>query len=104
MVEKIKQHLQDDKQVLANMGNEDKSDDKLKQYIIANAKQYLDNVNGGIEDEVVFGWARHFYIESEEVISKEMKDYYIKPTKATKPTKKTTTEENKSNQLSLFEL
>lgn len=49
-----------------------KKPEDLEDYIMFKAKKKLDGKAGAIKDEVVFGWALHFYHEPENVIDKEM--------------------------------
>lgn len=73
MIKTIKKLLKDDKQVQKRMLLKDKNDKDLEKYINFKANKYLNNINGAIKDDVVIGWAIHFYIESKETIDKEMK-------------------------------
>lgn len=103
MIEKIKNAIQDDDQVLKGMEDKEKTDDLLKTYIMSKAREHLDNENGAIEDEIVYGWAKHFYIEPLEEIQKENKELQPKP----KPQKKEQPKpqpKKESNQLSIFDL
>lgn len=80
MVKKIKE--------LLSNGNDlnivDERDDNLNTYITTKAKEYLQSKNGAIEDSIVLGWARHFYIESQEDINKEILE--LSPVKKEVPT------------------
>jgi hypothetical protein len=94
LVETIKTMLSD-----AQLDLEPKRDQQLDDYIIAKAKKELKGKNGAIDDQTVLSWARHFYLESQEDIDKEIKELrgksYIKQSvnkpvtrKETKPDKK----------------
>lgn len=107
MIEKIKNHIIKDEQVKKGMENEEKTDELLERYIVSKAREYLDSVNGGIEDEIVYGWAKHFYIEPLEELEKEMEDLRYVPVKQTQEPKKTVVKQEpkkEDNQLSLFDL
>jgi len=69
MIEKIKELLSSDLEL--NIDSE--RDEKLIQYINYKAEIHLNRKNGGIEDSIVIGWARHFYLETQENIDKEIK-------------------------------
>lgn len=73
MIKTIKELLKDDKQVQERILLKFKNDKELEKYINFKAGKYLKNINGAIKDDVVLGWAIHFYIESKETIDKEMR-------------------------------
>ena len=73
MIKMIKELLKNDQTVQERMLLEEKTDKDLIKYINFKAKEHLNSVNGGIEDNIVSGWAIHYYIESKETIDKEMK-------------------------------
>lgn len=104
MIEKIKNAIKDDDQVSKGMQDKEKTDDLLKTYILAKAREYLHNENGAIEDEVVYGWAKHFYIEPLEEIKKEREE--LQPETKPQPKKESKPEPKKkeNNQLSIFDL
>ena len=58
----------------------DQAKDNLENYIMFRARKVLDGKAGAVEDEVVYGWARHYYEEPQSVIDEEMK-----PIKVEKP-------------------
>lgn len=47
-------------------------DKELQTYIMWRGKKELLGVSGYVDDEIVIGWARHFYLESQESINEEM--------------------------------
>lgn len=59
----------------------DPAKDKLKDYIMFRAKKHLDGKDGAVEDEVVYGWARHYYEEPQSVIDEEIKPPKTEPKK-----------------------
>lgn len=59
-----------------------KTDDQLKRYVMFRAKKELEGKPGAVEDEVVYGWARHFYEEPLEVLKEEID---VKPEPGVKP-------------------
>ncbi len=59
-----------------------KTDEQLEKYVMFRAKKELNGKNGAVADEVVFGWARHFYEEPIEMINEEMN---VKPESLAKP-------------------
>lgn len=78
-----------DLDIIERFEDVDKDDKKLEAYLTFKAKKELNSKSGGLPDDMVVGWARHFYLESDEVISKEMKpDTPVSP-----PTKVKTPEE-----------
>lgn len=66
MIDKIKELLEKDKFI--KFDNEEKSDEQLKDYIMWKAKKYLDGKPGAIEEDVVVGWAKHYYLEPNDEI------------------------------------
>lgn len=60
------------------LSNEDltidsKRDKGLNDYIVTKAHKELNGKHGGLSDDIVLSWARHFYLESQETIDKEIK-------------------------------
>lgn len=51
-----------------------KKTQRMTYYVTEKARQYLKGKDGYIDPNIVFGWARHFYEESETVINNELKD------------------------------
>ena len=79
-----------DTEILDKFDSEGKDDKALDKYITFKAKKELNSKSGALPDEVVLGWARHFYLESKETIDKEMK---VEKPKATPAEPKKTKEE-----------
>lgn len=51
--------------------DEEKSAIGLMEYILSKAKAEINGNAGMIENDVVFGWAVHYIIESEDILKKE---------------------------------
>lgn len=108
----IKAHLdkmaQQDAAFAERYNDESKSLDKCVQYIISEARKQAKGSCAAVEDNVVFGWAVHYYQEKAVLIDKtakakvvtpkQDKPKEIKPIKAIVKDKK----ENKCVQLDLF--
>jgi hypothetical protein len=104
MIKRIKSMLGDDPEVLKNMDHIDKNDKALNDYIIYRAKKKLDGNNGYVSDDMVIGWAKHFYLESKETIDKEMERSPIKKAKSSIVVPKLSKSKSDNNQLSIFDL
>ena len=81
MIKTIKKLLNDDKLVQERMKDKEKNDKDLIKYINYQAKKHLKSKNGGIEDEIVIGWAKHYYIEKNSDIEFFKKPVVIKLSK-----------------------
>ena len=81
MIKMIKELLKDDKLVQERMKDKEKNDKDLIKYINDQAKKHLKSKNGGIEDEIVVGWAKHYYIEKNSNIYFFKKEVIIKVSK-----------------------
>ena len=81
MIKMIKELLKDDKLVQERMKDKEKNDKDLIKYINDQAKKHLKSKNGGIEDEIVVGWAKHYYIEKNSDIEFFKKPVVIKLSK-----------------------
>lgn len=92
--------------------NEDQMESCIS-YIEKKAKDYLDSKNGAIKDEIVFGWAREYFILGEaeiDRIEKEKEEAERKEREAKKAEekkkadeKKFLEEQHKDGQVSLFD-
>lgn len=74
----IKDHLlklaESDQQLnesLSKIDSNQKSFDEMFKYIIQKANIELEGKNGAISDQVVFGWAIHYFTESKETLELE---------------------------------
>ena len=81
MIKMIKELLKDDKLVQERMKDKEKNDKDLIKYINDQAKNHLKSRNGGIKDEIVVGWAKHYYIEKNSDIEFFKKPVVIKLSK-----------------------
>jgi hypothetical protein len=104
-----------DPQLDESLNNPEKSFEKCWTYISAKAKKELENKSGAISSVVVFGWAIHYFTESDETLAEESKQLGIvqrKPVSETpvvpqapKPTpvvQKPSVVKQSSSQLDLF--
>lgn len=71
-IEFLNEQIKTDEQLRAAIDKEEKTIEKLWRYIETKAKKVLNNKNGGIEKSEVYGWAIHYFIESEETINEEL--------------------------------
>lgn len=107
-----------DEQLQESLKNPDKSFEKCWAYIMEKAKTHLKNQSGHVMPSIIFGWAIHYFIESNEIIEKEVgkiKDAKVPTNKATSETKhvqdkksntKKTTDQDKTpfERMSIFDL
>lgn len=59
-----------DVQLAEGLKNEKKTYDGMENYIINEAKKHLDNKNGAIKDDIIYGWAVHYwtdYVETDVI-------------------------------------
>lgn len=92
--------------------NEDQMESCIS-YVEKKAKEYLDSKNGAIKDEIVFGWAREYFILGEaeiDRIEKEKEEAERKEREAKAAEEKKKADENKfleeqhkGGQVSLFD-
>lgn len=68
LVKDIKKMLADEDIII-----DPKRDTNLNKYIVAKAAKVLNSKHGALSDETVLSWARHFYLELQEDIDKELK-------------------------------
>ncbi|MDG0887886.1 Dam family site-specific DNA-(adenine-N6)-methyltransferase [Paracholeplasma manati] len=87
-IEAIKQYLMTKsetdtqlKQAIESMEDNKKSYQSMWDYIFFQAKKELRGTNGALPDDVIYGWAIHYFIETNEVINEEMgkKEIQAKP-------------------------
>lgn len=84
--------------------DENRSDNKLHHYIVSMARKELNGKEGGLPDNIVLGWARHFYQESQETIDNEIGKKASEPKKSEQVSKpKPKAPKPDDNQLSLFD-
>lgn len=69
--------------LMNELGNEKKTVQILNEYINKKAQKELNSTNGYLADDVVFGWAVHFYTEPIETIEEELKELGASMPKAT---------------------
>lgn len=86
------EQIKTDDQLRTSIEKEEKTVDKLENYIMTKAREMLKNKEGGIEKEVIYSWAIHYFIETEETINEELgqnqspvKEIKEKPKKQVKP-------------------
>ena len=79
----IKRHLdkmaQEDFAFAERYKDEKKSLDKCCKYIMAKAKKQAKNGCAAIEDEVVYGWAAHYYQEEDIEVEENVKAKVVAP-------------------------
>lgn len=105
-----KQALEDD-QLREGLKNDKKTCDKMEQYIIGEAKKHLEGKNGAIEDNIVFGWAIHYWTDYVETDTPEHTPAHTpnpkhnaEPAKVIPKTKTKLKVEPKVEQMTLFDL
>ena len=54
------------KEALANFEQNKKSNEAMQQYIVKEARKYLNGKSGGIDSDTVLGWAIHYVTEKNE--------------------------------------
>lgn len=111
--EAIKRHLdkmaQQDFAFAERYNLPSKNLDSCCDYIMSEAKKYAKKGCAAIEDEVVYGWAVHYYQEDSVIIDKTAKAKVVAPKqdkpKVVKPVKALVKDkkENKCVQMDLFE-
>ena len=60
------------KNAIDQMDENKKTLDLMWSYIVNKAKEQLSGKDGAIEDSMVYGWAVHYMIETNEMIQEEM--------------------------------
>ena len=83
-----------DKQLRDSLNSPEKSYENCWAYIMEKAKQHLGSKSGHVMPNVVFGWAIHYFIESNETIESE-----VGKIKTSKTTYETTTIASKKVQI-----
>lgn len=68
----LNEQIKTDEQLRAAIEKDDKTISGLWEYIKTKALKQLSGKFDGIEKEVVFGWAIHYFIETEETINQEL--------------------------------
>lgn len=108
---KIKEYIDkqalDDDQLREGLKNDKKTYDKMEQYIIGEAKKHLECKNGAIEDNIVFGWAIHYwtdYVETDTPAHTPNPKHNAEPAKVIPKTKTKLKVEPKVEQMTLFDL
>ena len=73
LAEMQKRAEQGDTLLATALQSKDKSIAECWRYIVAQARKKASGNCAMLEDEIVFGWAHHYYIESKETIDAELK-------------------------------
>lgn len=103
IVEYLKKY--DDPVFRAKLEASEQTPYQLKKYISKEAKKYLKSVDGGIEREVVYGWAVHFIDENiqPEANKPKTNSSALPKAQVVKPKKVKAKEKEQDKQLSLFD-
>lgn len=63
-----------------------KKTQQMTHYIKEKAREYLKGKDGYVDPNIVYGWARHFYEESDTVINNELKSMGVVNTSSVEKT------------------
>lgn len=104
LVDLLTEQIKADDQLKRAIEKENKTIDKCWKYIMSKAKEHLNSKSGYIEEDVILGWAIHYFIEEDEVLNIQpevVKNQTNKPEvkKQVKPKKEKTIEKGISFEL-----
>lgn len=71
VIDLILEQIKNDEQLLKAVADTKKNIDSCWDYITEKARKHLSNQSGYISEDVILGWAIHYFIEKDEIIKSE---------------------------------